>query len=245
MGSNKMIKALYKSIFKLAQKFDKNVPAKALLYRLPPVAEQLFKSSSQLHFTLMMDKLIGRQRLFYHPTRLDQSFKAIVRKEFRNNKSKISLNSRLDVGFAMLRQLSTLWVNYDQEVQYILAVESITNGQDASITDSSDSDSGTDAKKSTKQKKKEDKEKQKKNKTKINVTAAPAIIQEGVILAAHPMVHGDLHRSLVLVVDHTEEFSYGVIINKARTQHTVTTGVSGLRLDGFYEAFGVSTCGVM
>jgi hypothetical protein len=236
MGNNKMIKALYKSLFRLAQKFDNNTTSKALLYRPPPSsssADSVFRSASQIHFNAILDKILGRQRLFYHPSRMDQSLKAIVRKEFRNSKSKISLNSRLDVGFSLLRQVSTLWVNYEQEVQYRAAVDSIMKEHSATALLSSPP---SPSKQQSNKKKKE---------SKLDVTPAPVTVQAGVLLAAHPMLHGDMHRSLVLVVEHSEEHSYGVVLNKAlsQSQHTVRSGVSGVRVEGFYEAFGVSGTG--
>lgn len=231
-----MIRTLYKSLLRLAIKYDSNVPAKALLYRLPPSSssvDSVFRSAAQIHFNAVMDKVLGRQRLFYHPTRMDQSLKAIVNKEFRNSKSKISLNSRLDVGFSLLRQLSTLWVNYDQEVLYHQSVEAILHHHKATSAKTAAADTPP---------KKEEKEKKAKakSKEKLDITPAPATVQEGTLLAAHPMLHGDMHRALVLVVEHGEDYSYGVVLNKAETGHSVRSGVSGVKLRGFYEAFGVS-----
>lgn len=262
MSSNKMIKTMYKSFYKLAIKYDKSVAAKSLLYRLPSSlphsltttakgstsvtsSDSIFRSASQIHFNAMIDKALGPNRVFFPTTRLTHSLKSIIQKEFRNRKSKISLTSRLDVGFSLLRQLSTLWVNYEQEMNYKVAVDDLLAKHYATTTNGNGSDdksvnvsvsectSGNSNSKEKKLKKKLKKE------SKLDVTTAPATVQEGVVLAAHPMVHGDLHRALVLVVEHTEKFSYGVILNKAETQHTVRSGVSGVRLDGFYDAFGV------
>lgn len=259
MTGNTLIKTLYKSLFKLAQKYDKNIPAKAILYRLPPSsssADSVFRSAAQIHFNAVMDKVLGRQRLFFHPTRMDQSMKAIVQKEFRNTKSKISLNSRLDVGFSLLRQLTSLWVMFEQEVQYRMAVDNLlmahranTSPRSTSTALDTDSDAsgGIDSRSTTSGKKSSSTKKKKTpaaNSSKLDVTTAPATIQDGVIIAAHPMVHGDMHRSLVLIVEHTAEYTYGVILNKAEgpvsPARTVRGGVSGLRVDGFYDAFGVS-----
>jgi hypothetical protein len=267
MSSNKMIKTMYKSFYKLAIKYDKSVAAKSLLYRLPSSlphslttttkgstsvtsSDSIFRSASQIHFNAMIDKALGPNRVFFPTTRLTHSLKSIIQKEFRNRKSKISLTSRLDVGFSLLRQLSTLWVNYEQEMNYKVAVDDLlAKHHAATTTTTTGNGSGSDDKSvnvsvsectSGNSTSKEKKLKKKlKKESKLDVTTAPATVQEGVVLAAHPMVHGDLHRALVLVVEHTEKFSYGVILNKAETQHTVRSGVSGVRLDGFYDAFGV------
>lgn len=225
-----MIKTMYKSMFKLAQKFDKNMPAKTIIYRLPgesTTSDSVFRSESQLHFNATMDKILGRNRLFFHPTRMDLSMKSIVRKEFRNSKSKVSVNSRLDVGFSLFRQFSTLWAIYDQETKYMEEIDHVM--LEYQLTSTSQCD-GT--KKSSKVK----------SSSKLDVTMAPVTIQAGVVLAAHPMVHGDMHRSLVLVVEHNESYSYGVMLNKAGTQQTLRSGVSGVQVEGFYKAFGVSMC---
>ena len=224
MSGNKLIRTLYRSLFKLAQKFDRNVPAKSLLYRPPQSsADSSFRSDCQLHFNSIVDKILGRQRLFYHPSRLDQSLRAIVRKEFRNRKSKVNLSSRVDVGFSLYRQLTLIFANYQQEVQ-------CRDGESNYVENEVVVETSSTMKKKRK----------KSSKSKLDVAAAPVTVQEGVILAAHPMIHGDLHRSLILIVQHNENCTFGVVLNKADTQHSVRTGVSGHSLDGFFEAFGVS-----
>ena len=57
------------------------------------------------------------------------------------------------------------------------------------------------------------------------------------------MVHGDMHRSLVLIVEDSEAYSYGVVLNRVTQDFTVRGGVSALRLDGFCGGFGVGRVG--
>ena len=79
------------------------------------------------------------------------------------------------------------------------------------------------------------------SKRRMKVTSAPLTVQAGVVLAAHPLISGgDLHQSLILLLEHSTHYSYGVVVNKASTDHNVRNGVSGLDLEGFYDAFGVT-----
>mmetsp|Transcript_2917 Transcript_2917/g.4428 ORF Transcript_2917/g.4428 Transcript_2917/m.4428 type:complete len:377 (-) Transcript_2917:37-1167(-) len=52
-------------------------------------------------------------------------------------------------------------------------------------------------------------------------------IYNGVMLCAHPMIHGSMQRSVVLILEHTDKYSYGIILNK-RTDHTVQSGILNL-----------------
>jgi putative transcriptional regulator len=54
-------------------------------------------------------------------------------------------------------------------------------------------------------------------------------LKTGAMLCAHPMVPGYMQRAIVLLLEHTDKGSYGVIINK-KTDHTVETGTLNLPL---------------
>ncbi len=56
------------------------------------------------------------------------------------------------------------------------------------------------------------------------------------VLVAHPMLTGALHRALILLLEHGENGSYGIVINRP-TQHTLGSAVKNLPAD-FSNKFG-------
>jgi putative transcriptional regulator len=67
----------------------------------------------------------------------------------------------------------------------------------------------------------------------------------GNLLLAHPMI-GDhmFRRSVILVVSHDKEGTYGLILNRG-TDYRVETAVKGGMPDNFFEAFALNSvrCG--
>jgi putative transcriptional regulator len=61
------------------------------------------------------------------------------------------------------------------------------------------------------------------------VTLAEAPLS-GVLLVSHPMVQGPLQRSVILILDHSETGSYGLVINRP-TNHSVKTAVANLPVE--------------
>lgn len=52
-------------------------------------------------------------------------------------------------------------------------------------------------------------------------------LASGVLLLAHPMLQGPLHRSVILLLEHNSKGSYGVVINNM-TGHTVKSSIKNL-----------------
>ena len=67
------------------------------------------------------------------------------------------------------------------------------------------------------------------------VSLAPAL-SSGVLLLAHPMLQGPLHRSVILLLEHNSKGSYGVVINH-RTGHSIRSSVKNLP-ENILETFG-------
>jgi putative AlgH/UPF0301 family transcriptional regulator len=61
-------------------------------------------------------------------------------------------------------------------------------------------------------------------------------INKGVLLCAHPMVNGAMQRSVVLLLEHTTDYSYGIIVNK-KSDHTLDSATLNLPED-ILTAFG-------
>ena len=71
-----------------------------------------------------------------------------------------------------------------------------------------------------------------------DVSLATAL-SPGVLLLAHPMLQGPLHRSVILLLEHNSKGSYGVVINH-RTSHNVQSSVKNLP-ENILEVFGHSS----
>ena len=196
MAGYRVGKSLYGSLLRLAAKFDKNRPAKFMIYR-PVISDKDFQSSSTLYFAAIVDKIL-KKSTFYPPSNIDMSFKELVRSEFRESSIKLSHIDRINTAFAVLRKFSTIWAQF----------ESTTLSSSVKKNDKDD---------------------------KFSI-ASTSGIQRGVMLCAHPMVSGPMQRAVVLLLEHNDEYSYGIIINK-KTDHTLATATRNLP-DDILAAFG-------
>ena len=194
MSNNRVVKSLYGSLLRLASKFDRKRPAKAMIFR-PTNSEREFKSGSTLYFAAVIDKILGKS-IFYHHSKMDMSFKALVRSEFRKSSLQVSPIDRINTAFAILRKFSSIWAQFEgtKSVAKRLAKDA---------------------------------------KYKITVTSD---IRSGVLLCSHPMINGPMQRAVVLLLEHNDEYSYGIIINK-KTDHTLATATRNLP-DDVLAAFG-------
>jgi putative AlgH/UPF0301 family transcriptional regulator len=108
-GNRILLKSLYAALMRLAWSFDRKRPAKALIYR--ESSSYNAKSGPTAYYASVLDKILGSS-LFFHPSKVDLSFKAIVRDEFRSNRP-IGENDRITAGFAFLRKFSAVWAQYE------------------------------------------------------------------------------------------------------------------------------------
>jgi putative transcriptional regulator len=106
-----VVKTLYAALLRLAISFDSKRASKALIYRIS--TERSYKSSSTLYYSSIVDQLLGTTT-FFPSSRIDLSFKTIVRNEFRKvTPSHIEKSDRITTGFAFLRKFSSLWSQYE------------------------------------------------------------------------------------------------------------------------------------
>lgn len=55
-------------------------------------------------------------------------------------------------------------------------------------------------------------------------------LENGVMLCAHPLIHGYMQRAIILILEHSDKGSYGIIINK-KTDHNVESSTLNMPLD--------------
>ena len=55
-------------------------------------------------------------------------------------------------------------------------------------------------------------------------------LENGVMLCAHPMLHSYMQRAVILILEHSEKGSYGIIINK-KTDHNVESSTLNLPIE--------------
>jgi putative transcriptional regulator len=109
--SSPVVRTLYAALLRLAISFDSKRASKALIYRIS--SERSYKSPSTLYYSSIVDQLLGTTT-FFPASRIDLSFKTIVRNEFRKNApNNIELSDRITTGFAFLRKFSLLWSQYE------------------------------------------------------------------------------------------------------------------------------------
>ena len=201
MSSARVVKKLYKSLFKLAHNFDANSNAKSILYR--KAIESTHFSAASVYYGTLLDSFFGKKNNLFQPENANKvSIRSILRHEFRQKHLKISQTDRVDVAFAFIRSLSSRWDFY-----LSMGIES---GQEPQIV----------------------------------LEAIPEMCKSetllpGIFLLAHPMVQGPLQRSVVLLLEHNTDGTYGVVINKDSTC-SLPEAVKGLP-DDMLEAFSSAT----
>eukprot|EP01039_Chlorochromonas_danica_P007623 gene7623-8425_t len=145
-------------------------------------------------------------RKFFLPPE-SRPLKNLLREEFRSH-AEVSSETRVDVGFMFLRKLTSILTDFQSKINY-----SSDHGHDRSSL----------AKKET------------------EIFSLPSFevqseASAGTLLCAHPMLSGALRRTLVLLLEHGERGSYGVVINRP-TLHTVQSAVKNLPAE-FVNRFG-------
>lgn len=187
--NTRYIKSLYRSLLQIARNFDSNPSAKAVIYRT-----QLFRTTDATkYYADIVEDIFGSSTLFMKSTRhLESSFKAIVRQEFRPSELNEDFESeeKITVAFACIKKFSNLWAYY---LSLGLDINSHTkSGVLNRISQPLSFPAELDG---------------------LIIHESDALFP-GVLLVAHPMVHGPLERSVILILEHNASGTYGIVINK-------------------------------
>lgn len=240
---------LYRSLLRLGSKFDGSPVAKAMIYIKIPVAPTVMNNVSAQYYVEVLEEFL-RKKQFYHPLISSSpsdsheddksSIQSLIKKHFRIQEHIASTTFRIDTGFSILRKLANIWHTHqiveEQEQQQLEQ-----GGANRDLSSSSSSSSvaacvGTEPSGSSSRRRSSDDD---------DETAAPSFLDlsgalkrkvavemtnelgKGVILVSHPLLNGPLYRSVILMLEHGENGSYGVVINKP-TSHTVKGAVVNL-----------------
>lgn len=195
--TSKVVRTLYRSLYRLGTRFDKNPSAKYLIYRNVLPSDATHSNAESVYYAQLLDTMFGKS-LFMTPFHIGISLRQLLHKEFRSSSATVSISSRIDAGFAAFRKLSAVWRAY-QSIS-AASVDEMTSklpDQAVKIADK---------------------------------------IERGVLLCAHPMLYGIFSRSVVLIIDHNEKGTYGLILNK-ETDMSLENGTRNIPRD-FLDVFG-------
>ena len=147
--SNKVSRSLFKSLLKIAKNFDEHPASRALIYRKMTIDSM--KNPVQKYYTELLDRILGPNRQLYQPSGTVSSFVDLVRLESRKKFSdnhQFSASTKVDTGFAALRNLSSIWNNYSayddaEDFVYNEINDSVMGGQHGTSSSSSTSPSSS------------------------------------------------------------------------------------------------------
>lgn len=110
---NPLERVVYRSLFRVAKKFDRNPRAKTLVHRSLPDDTT---TPSSLYYTNVLNSLLGKRILYLPPHSI--SFADILRKEARNEVPE-DTKVKVETGLAFMRKLSSVWKQYKESVDSI------------------------------------------------------------------------------------------------------------------------------
>lgn len=165
---------------------------------------------SGVHYNNLLNQILLPEKYVYTPVTSKErmTFVQIVRKEFRQKIDENVINSRdrVEAGFAIVRKFSSLWKYYLS--MGIQPSEQVTHKNDTehATTIIDDANQGSSPS--------------------FNVNLLSSI-KPGVILLSHPMVDGPLRRSVILIIQHESQGTYGLVLNRP-TDYDLKHSVKGL-----------------
>lgn len=205
-GNSRIVRSLYRTLLRTAKKYDDNVAAKSILFRKSTQLNNVVDGAS-IYYNGIMKSIFGEDGGYFlnlHRAE-DVSFRDIVRKEFHADNSGYKESERIDGAFAVVRKFSSIWKKYERVMESASAIDEIEedNEEDEAILSLIESRLDT-----------------------VPLKLSDKV-SSGTLLMAHPMVHGDLQRSIILVLDTSPKGSYGVVISNL-TDITLSHGVKNL-----------------
>ena len=123
----------------------------------------------------------------------------------------VEITDRIDAAFTVLRKLSVIWKSFDS--MYFVQQEALNTTDDTTTPANDDPTKNMHDSNIGKG-------------TDLNVTESLALLP-GILLAAHPMVKGPLHRSVILLLEHNTQGTYGIVLNRP-TYHKLGDTVKNL-----------------
>ncbi len=214
MGEKAVILRLYKSLLKLSSKFDAVPASKALIYRTSLDSNR--KSLAARYYTQWLNTILSG-RLMYDPNEM-VSIAQTVKNEFRVPVIASKITYKIDAAFAVCRKLNSLWLCHES------LVLKVPDSSEASVIQINDLTAEA-------------------NNSNSNIQAAPRgsfsafmptfaqwkdDIKPGTVLMSHPLLQGELSRSLILVVEHSAKGTYGLVLNRPNRSSSLESVVKNL-----------------
>jgi putative AlgH/UPF0301 family transcriptional regulator len=255
---SKTIVPLYRALLRLGRRFDEAPAAKSLIYRntlrladdvrpAPPFPSNPYASTAAdptsvtLYYSDVLDRVLLKGRSLYLPSPSSPSrrFQELVRSEFRRDFDSFSTNDRIDAAFALLRKLSMIFSRYqdvlEEDTEFALSAAADGNQFAATETNNSRISSQQQPKvdhtmrggKSSMPEAATTTTAAVERRLTIELVSKPAA---GLLLVAHPLLTGSLHRTIILLLEHSDRGSYGVVLN-VPTHHTLSSAVKNLPQD--------------
>jgi hypothetical protein len=232
VGDVKVIKSLYKHLLVMSSRFDKYPQSKTLIYRRTSGSNLSHENYGSIYYSYLLDSILSTKGSLYQPISDISLKKLVKKEFRRKEINSISVAGRIDVAFAASRKLSSLWnvfnsidddneddddvdINKLEEIAIDIDAESnknnieninneinankisnsIIKGRDkysreTIVSNILKSNNTNDTKEDTG------------NDDDIITASSTINLKPGVLLVAHPMIHGALHRksSIYLII---------------------------------------------
>ena len=185
MPVSREFRTVYKSLLRIARDFDAHPAARCLIFRVPPTLnENIIKSPSSVYYSQVLEDFMPSAN--FHFGRGHKTLTEIVRAEARVDYPRwtIMLDDRMNCAYHTIRKLSTIWNCYESHRR-----------KDGERSDNLSKSIQTIASYHT-------------SDEKLSSTISTSI-GPGVLLVSHPLAAKHYKRSLILLLQHDEDGSYG------------------------------------
>jgi hypothetical protein len=250
-SNHRLTRHLYRSLLRLARRYDAQPLSKSLLYR--KTLPSSFRNAMETHYTKLLDTYIYRRGdVLFHPlvppismyrsTEAEPEvpaepvlpFADAVKKEFRLRHTDIALSDRIDAAFTVLKKFKSVWNSYESFVKAFDSEDGDAKSDDSTRT-VFDNDNRTPNSNDGAEYDSYDEVLAAHKDVELRTSSADEI-KPGTILLAHPLVVGSLRRAVVLVLATSGEGSYGLVLNRP-TNYTFGEAATGLPTEDILTPF--------
>lgn len=200
MKSNVFNRSMYRSLLRVSRKMDAKPVSKALIYK-STLEEEGLDNAGQYYSKLL--KEVMDEGYYMHPAKCATSLEAMVRREFRSTAE--DPDDALDVALFCLKKTSTLLSLY---TRLTFVTDTTSSSEVSPSTDKHEGQEALNKPAEVAGIAVQD------NLPSIGVLHETKDLQPGMLLISHPLMEGPFRRSVILVLEHTDRGSYGLVINK-------------------------------
>jgi putative transcriptional regulator len=187
VNTSKLVRSLYRSLLKSGKRLDASPASKATIYISPSSHLDDLDDAASKYYHSIIEKVVDKSH-YMSPERCQEvSLSALVRKEFRS--CDVNNDVGLDVAIFCVKKMSMLTSVFNK------CQQSITKPDGSSSREGSHND-GLEL-------------------NFLEKTEKVTLLAPGTLLVAHPMMEGSFRRSVILILEHSDRGSYGLVINKS------------------------------